>query len=223
VYRRLRARPVADASGAPVFDPGCPWTWATSRWITEVAPHRDLEVTWRPCSLTINNRGGEPPAHLPAQLRERILAMRAVTLGAPRVLEAVRATQGEAPIGRLYTEYGRRIHHDDAGTAPGLLAESLSAAGLDPGLAAAAEDEAWDTPIVAAMAEALGYVGEDVGSPILVLDTQPRRGVWGPILSPAPTGQAAVDLWDGLLAVAGTPGFHELKRTRQGPPLLPRP
>jgi hypothetical protein len=56
------------------------------------------------------------------------------------------------------------------------------------------------------MAQALGDVGDDVGSPILVLDTQPRRGVWGPILSPAPTGQAAVALWDGLLAVAGTPG-----------------
>src|SRR4029450_7051657 len=47
---------------------------------------------------------------------------------------------------------------------------------------AAAEDEAGERPMVAAMAEALGYVGEDVGSPILVLDTQPRRGVWGPIL-----------------------------------------
>jgi hypothetical protein len=114
---------------------------------------------------------------------------REVTLGALRVLEAVRATQGEEPIGRLYTEYGRRIHHDDAGTAPGLLPASLAAAGLDPELAGAAHDEAWDAQIVAAMAEALGYVGDDVGSPILVLDTQPRRGVWGPILSPAPTGQ----------------------------------
>src|SRR5215510_2351801 len=103
------------------------------------------------------------------------MAMRPVTLGALRVLEAVRATQGEAPIGRLYTEYGRRIQHDDAGTAPDLLPASLAAAGLDPGLAAAATEQAWDAPIVAAMQQARGFVGEDGGSPILVFDTQPRR------------------------------------------------
>ena len=37
-------------------------------------------------------------------------------------------------------------------------------------------------------------------------------------MTPAPKGQAALDLFDGCVLVAGTPGFYELKRTRtQGP------
>ena len=41
---------------------------------------------------------------------------------------------------------------------------------------------------------------------------------FGPVVTPAPKGEAAGRLWDGVLAVAGTPGFFEIKRTRdQGP------
>ena len=37
-------------------------------------------------------------------------------------------------------------------------------------------------------------------------------------MTPAPKGEAAGALWDGVLAVARTPGFFELKRTRDLPP-----
>ena len=41
---------------------------------------------------------------------------------------------------------------------------------------------------------------------------------FGPVVTPAPKGEAAGKLYDGVLLVAGTPGFYELKRTRtQGP------
>jgi 2-hydroxychromene-2-carboxylate isomerase len=33
------------------FDVSCPWTWMTSRWMTDVAPQRDLDITWRTFSL----------------------------------------------------------------------------------------------------------------------------------------------------------------------------
>jgi len=26
------------------FDPGCPWTWVTSRWLVEAATERDLTI-----------------------------------------------------------------------------------------------------------------------------------------------------------------------------------
>ena len=43
-------------------------------------------------------------------------------------------------------------------------------------------------------------------------------GEVGPVVTPAPKGEAAGRLWDGCLLVAGTPGFYEIKRTRtQGP------
>jgi len=33
-------------------------------------------------------------------------------------------------------------------------------------------------------------------------------------VTPAPKGEVAGRLWDGCLLVAGTPGFYELKRSR---------
>jgi hypothetical protein len=204
------------------FDPSCPWTWITSRWAVEVAPRRDVRIRWRPFSLKIKNAGKEPPASLPEQVREHFEAMGAISLGALRVLEAVRAGHGDEPIGRLYTEYGRAIHHDDRWAAPDFLPRSLAAVTLDAGFADAAEDPRWDEPIRASMREATGYVGEDVGSPILVFDTEPRQGIWGPVLSPAPTGEAALRLWDHVAGVVAEPSFFELKRGRGGPAQLPR-
>ena len=38
------------------------------------------------------------------------------------------------------------------------------------------------------------------------------------VVTPAPTGEDAGRLYDGVLAVASIPGFYELKRSRtQGP------
>ena len=45
-------------------------------------------------------------------------------------------------------------------------------------------------------------------------------GFFGPVVTPAPKGEAAGRLWDGVLLVAGTPGFYELKRTRTQDPIF---
>ncbi len=45
-----------------------------------------------------------------------------------------------------------------------------------------------------------------------------RVGFFGPVVSPAPTGEAAGRLWDGLLLLAAVPGFYEVKRTRTEEP-----
>jgi len=47
-----------------------------------------------------------------------------------------------------------------------------------------------------------------------------RVGFFGPVVSPAPVGEAAGQLWDGVLLLAGVPGFYELKRTRTEEPRL---
>ena len=96
--------------------------------------------------------------------------------------------------------------------------------GLDAGYIEAADDEKWDETIRASMAEALGAAGDDVGSPILMLRSDPPTAFFGPIVSPPPTGQAALDLWDRLSGMADQPSFFELKRSRtEGPQLGPRP
>ena len=55
-------------------------------------------------------------------------------------------------------------------------------------------------------------VGMDVGTPVVHVGD---IAFFGPVITPAPKGEAAGKLYDGLLLVAGTPGFYELKRTRE--------
>ena len=58
-------------------------------------------------------------------------------------------------------------------------------------------------------------VGFEVGTPVIHVGDV---AFFGPVVTPAPKGEAAGRLYDGVLAVAGTPGFYELKRTRtEGP------
>ena len=61
--------------------------------------------------------------------------------------------------------------------------------------------------------------GPDVGSPVLALPGH-DRGIYGPIVSPAPTGKDALRLWDSLVTLFDVPGFYELKRGRTGAPVI---
>jgi hypothetical protein len=54
-------------------------------------------------------------------------------------------------------------------------------------------------------------VGQDVGTPIIRVD---GTAFFGPVVTPTPRAEAAGKLWDGVLLVAQTPGFYEIKRTR---------
>ena len=160
----------------------------------EVAPRRDVHVRWRAYSLDLKN--DKPPT---------------TAQGALRIVEAVWADHGDEPIGRLYTEVGTRFHHQED-TSLDAVAGALTAAGLDAGYLAAAHDERWDAEIRWSMDEAIGVVGDDVGVPILVVDG--AVGLCGPVMEPAPTGDGAVELWDHVVALARTPGFYELERSR---------
>ena len=58
-------------------------------------------------------------------------------------------------------------------------------------------------------------VGDDVGTPVIHYNGQ---AIFGPVVTPAPKGEAAGRLWDGVLLCTGTEGFFELKRTRDRRP-----
>lgn len=203
------------------FDPACPWTWITSRWMSEVAAERDVEVTWRPFSLGVKNGlldGSDPD--VPAEIVEGVRASHRSL----RVIAAVQAAAlkdgDEAAVGPLYTELGRRIHHDDESIDD--LGAVLEAAGLDATFAEAADDESWDDVITTSMDEGLGLVGDDVGVPILGFPSDDGQvGFFGPIFSPAPTGADALKVFDAVHAAVSVPGFFELKRTRDVGPLMP--
>jgi len=191
------------------FDPACPFCWMTSRWLVRVAAHSDVSIAWLPISLRIKNgtQEGQP-------FFDEVTA----SLGMLRVVEAVRDSGHEERIGDLYTELGRALHVDGV---PVDLAAALVGSGLDAGLAAAADDERYDVPVRAAMADGLGLVGDDVGTPIIAVerpDGSGRIGLFGPVITELPDVEASLRLWDGFLAMVATDGFFELKRTRTAGP-----
>ena len=50
--------------------------------------------------------------------------------------------------------------------------------------------------------------------------TAEGTAVFGPVVTPAPQGEAAGKLWDGVRLVAGTEGFFEIKRSRTVGPIF---
>lgn len=110
---------------------------------------------------------------------------------------------------------GNRIHLEQREANTELWEEALAEVGLPTELAAAATDESYDAAVRASHQRAMDLVGDDVGTPTVKFgDT----AFFGPVVTPAPKGEAAGKLWDGTILVAATPGFYEIKRSRtQGP------
>jgi predicted DsbA family dithiol-disulfide isomerase len=196
------------------FDPVCPWCWITACWLLEVRTRREVEIRWAPFSLDIKNQD--------LALSDRARRNQREGRRALRVTEAARASHGEVAVEQLYLEMGRRYHHDDQRTFA--LDAIVAAVGLPPAVAAAADDDAWDEPIEEAMEQVAVVVGDDVGVPTIILESSESVGFYGPIFSPAPTGEAAAELFDHVVEVAKVPGFFELKRDRDTSPRFgPRP
>lgn len=198
------------------FDPVCPYTWITSRWLTEVTRVRPVAVCWRVMSLQVLNEGLEVNPEDPDGEWGDYL------WGPVRVCAAVAERYGSAMLGRYLTELGVRLHErGDWAGAEG----ALRALGLPTALAEAFGDEAYDGAVRASHAEAVARVGPGLGTPVIALDgpAGERAAFFGPVVSPAPAGEAAGRLWDGLRALAAVPGFRELRGGRLAEPDFSRP
>ena len=195
------------------IDPSCPWAWVTSRWIVEVAPERELSVTWRSYCLEIRDDYGVAPT-VPEAYRQQALDSHAVSHRMLRIFEAARADEGEDAVDRLYTEWGARHFAKVRPEPEGLLADCLAAAGLPTALKAAADDEKWDAPIREAMEVAYAFGGPKTQTPTIVVRADPPHGFKGPVMAPAPTGPDAVRLWDAIQVLSEHEGFFEVTRPR---------
>jgi 2-hydroxychromene-2-carboxylate isomerase len=194
------------------FDPVCPWAWLTSRWLLEVEQVRPVEVRFHVMSLAVLNLGRE----VKPEYRERA----AKAWGPVRVCVAAAEQYGDQVLRDLYTVLGTRIHLRNQDLEPALYEETLAELGLDPALAGTADSTRFDEALRASHDAGMKPVGLDVGTPTIHAAGPEGEPVafFGPVVTPSPKGEAAGRLWDGVMLVASTPGFFEIKRTRDRSP-----
>lgn len=191
------------------FDPQCPWAWITSRWVLEVEKVRPVHARWHVMSLAVLNEGKDIP--------EQYRALMAQAWGPVRVCIAAEQKCGPDVLLPLYTALGTRFHLQKADRDRATIEAALADAGLPAELADAMDDPSYDEALRASHADGMDRVGYEVGTPVISVN---GTSFFGPVVSPIPRGEAAARLWDGVLAVAGTDGFFELKRSRTRNPIF---
>ncbi len=138
-----------------------------------------------------------------------------------RVAAAVRLELGGEAVLPLYTVLGRVIHHERAAPSfdePGGMQGVLEELGYPVALGAAATSTEHDELIAFETQEALDRCGGNIGTPVLSFTPPDGPSFFGPVINKAPKGQAAVDLWDAVVALGSNPHFSELKRSTRGRP-----
>ena len=182
------------------FDPGCPFTWRTSRWLTGVEQAGEAEVTWRLMSLGVLNEDKDIPEQFQKYMTQGARVLRA--------LHAAGEVGGNAAVAALYTAVGTRMHEQDVFFDDEVVAACVAEAGLPASVAEALDEAARDEAVRASHQQSQDLVGDEAGSPVLGLA---GRGFFGPVV---PEGEEALDLFRGVCLLAGVSAFSELKTSR---------
>jgi len=187
------------------FDVMCPWAYQTSKWIRTVTQQRDVTITWKFFSLEEVNRedGKKHPWERSWSYGWSLLRVAALLRRGPDGNDAV--DRFYAAAGRALHEEGRKVHTSEG------AAEVLSSIGFDPALVDAAIADPSTHDDVRADHEAVLELG-GYGVPTLVLDGS--AVLFGPVVTPAPTGEAAGRLWDLVAGWTEFPHLYELRRPK---------
>ncbi|OBH51770.1 hypothetical protein A5685_15750 [Mycobacterium colombiense] len=187
------------------FDVMCPWAYQTYKWVEAAATQRDINVTLHFFSLEERNwkAGQKHPWERPWSFGWSLLRIAAW-------LERHRG--GNQAVSDFYVVAGRMLHEE--GTAvqtPQGAREVLRAMNISPDIADEALNSDWTNDRVRDAHRAAVDLGVH-GVPTLLIDDE--HLLFGPVITPAPLGQAAAELWDLVGAWTRTPHLYKLQRVK---------
>lgn len=187
------------------FDPMCPWAYQGSLWIREVRRQIGLDIRWRFFSLEEINL--EPGKKHPWE-RPWSYGWSQMRIG------ALLRREGQDEIDRWYQVVGEAFFVDGRRTHdPAVHRAVLAEAGFDPSvLDAALADPTTSDEVRADHDEVVNRHG-GFGVPTIVFAD--GNAVFGPIILPPPTGDAAVRLWELVVAANEFPTLYELRHPKR--------
>ena len=191
------------------FDPTCPWAWMTSRWMLEVEKIRDIDLTFHVMSLSVLNEGRDLDPGYREIIDAAWIPARAALL--------VEQRHGSTKLAEFYTTIGTRFHPGEEPKTVETIKAALDEVGADSDIIDIAQTDAIDEDLRRSHHEGMDPVGDEVGTPVIHIN---GKALFGPVISPAPKGEEAGNLFDGFEKVTAYDGFFEMKRTRTVGPIF---
>jgi len=176
----------------------------------EVEKVRPVTTSWHVMSLAYLNL----QQHEGKGFSDEYLERMEKAWASVRICAAAAAQRGDDILLPLYTAIGTRFHNENRRSFDSLK-EAVAEVGLPESILEAALTDELDEEIKKSHTMGMEQVGLDVGTPVISVD---GCAFFGPVVTPTPRGEDAGRLWDGVMIVAGTDGFFELKRTRDRRP-----